>query len=124
MFHDSVSCWENYGNLPFPSRREPGTWVGMPMLLNTNKVTVQNSSFVFNETKGIKRFIPQINKIKSKSDLQPVLSRVPGSITKAHKKVRTNYNVPLSEDELNKKHDIQICPLKCRPFKHKDWIFC
>ncbi|XP_071515000.1 uncharacterized protein [Panulirus ornatus] len=132
MIHDSVSCSQSSGVVPFPSRRRPGQWVGMPAPKPSQQL-YQKLSQPYMARK------PTNGTSKRPSQREtPAGHFAPGEKTEfiragvkhnASQRPRTGspglrQELPRKEAEINRQNGIPTCPSSCRPLLHPDWEYC
>lgn len=147
MTHDSVTCSHTSGALPFPSRRPPGHWVGMPRQKSpqrrplaavpkpgpTPRTTLTPSA---GTQTGSRRGGGDEGATERRHESPPSDHRSAGKSTPSLQGRRHSSKKPskgkaetpkleeLKEDEVNEEAGIPVCPVTCRPHMHPDWEYC
>ncbi|XP_042891077.1 uncharacterized protein LOC122265733 [Penaeus japonicus] len=146
MTHDSITCSHTSGALPFPSRRPPGHWVGMPRQqlplrrpsASTQKpqATSQNTQKPLAEAEGGatpdgadegapgKRHTDTPDKRRSTGRTTSSLRGRRSSQKASKAKAETSKTEEPKEEKVNEEAGIPVCPVACRPHLHPDWEYC
>ncbi|XP_047492471.1 uncharacterized protein LOC125041502 [Penaeus chinensis] len=138
MTHDSVTCSRTSGALPFPSRRPPGHWVGMPRQKSPLRRPL--AAVPKPETTALTTQMPSAGTVAgSRPDEGAIARKVtspPGKTTSSVQGRRRSSKKPSKgkaeaskseepkEDEANEEAGIPVCPVACRPHLHPDWQYC
>ncbi|XP_063597135.1 uncharacterized protein LOC134773817 [Penaeus indicus] len=140
MTHDSVTCSSTSGALPFPSRRPPGHWVGMPRQKSPLRRPL--AAVPKAETTALTTQMPSAGTVAgSRPDEGATVRKVtspPGKTTSSVQgrrrpskkpskgKAEASKSEEPKEDEVkvNEEAGIPVCPVACRPHLHPDWEYC